>query len=92
MTCLAVCAAMRPKPSGVSSMISIWSSYSTSRVERDVRGLRDDDLAGLRVDAALALAGGLRLDLVEEVVLEVLGDDQRLDAELAVVGVQVTRA
>ena len=62
-------------------------------LERDVGRLGDDHLARLRVHAAAALLQrGLLLDLVEQVVLEVLGDDQLLDAELAVVAVHRARA
>src|SRR5215217_4882566 len=57
--------------------------------ERDLRRLGDDHVAGLRVDPALELAGRLLLGLVEQLVLELLGQDQLLDAVLAEVGVQV---
>ena len=53
----------------------------------DVRRLRDDDLAGLRVHAALERARGLLLGLVEELVLEVLGQQELLDDEVAGVAV-----
>jgi hypothetical protein len=55
----------------------------------DLRGLRDDHLARLRVDAPLELARGLLLRLVQELVLEVLGQDELLDAVLAEVGVEM---
>ena len=89
MTCLAVCAAIRPKSSGVTSRFSIWSSNSARRVQRDLRRLGDDDLAGLGIDAPLELAGRLLLGLVEQLVLELLGQDQLLDAVLAEVGIEV---
>ena len=57
--------------------------------ERDLRRLGDDHLAGLGVDAPLELAGRLLLGLVEQLVLELLGQDQLLDAVLAEVGIQV---
>ena len=89
MTCLAVCAAIRPKSSGVTSRVSIWSSNSARRACDDLGRLGDDDLARLRVDAPLELAGRLLLGLVEELVLEVLGQDELLDAVLAEVGIEV---
>ena len=53
----------------------------------DLRRLGDDHLARLRVDAALELARGLLLGLVEQLVLEVLGQQELLDAEVAEVAV-----
>ena len=53
----------------------------------DVRRLGDDHLAGLRVHAALERAGGLLLGLVEQLVLEVLGQEELLDDEVAGVAV-----
>jgi hypothetical protein len=59
---------------------------------RDLGRLGDDHLAGLRIDASLELARRLLFGLVEQLVLEVLGQDQLLDPVLAVVGVECTRA
>src|SRR5215217_3607521 len=56
---------------------------------RDLRRLGDDHLAGLGVDAPLELAGRLLLGLVEQLVLELHGQDQLLHAVIAKVGVEV---
>jgi hypothetical protein len=48
----------------------------------DVGRLRDDHLAGLWIDPALLERGGL-LGLVEQLLLEVGGKDQLVDAEVA---------
>ena len=89
MTCLAVCAAMRPKSSGRDvALLDLVVELGQAR-GRDLRGLGDDDLARLRVDAALELARGLLLGLVEELVLELLGQDELLDAVLAELGIEV---
>ena len=78
---------MRPKSCGVTSRVSIWSSNSAIRAGSISGRLGDDHLARLGVDAALELARRLLLGLVEQVVLEVLGHDQLLDAVLAEIGV-----
>ena len=49
----------------------------------DVRRLGDDHLAGLRVHAALERARRLLLGLVEQLILEVLGQQELLDDEVA---------
>ena len=84
---MAVWAAMRPKSCGVTSLRLdlVLELRDAGRV--DLRRLRDDHLARLGVDAALELAGGLLLGLVEQLVLEVLGEDELLDPVLAQVGV-----
>ena len=84
ITCLAVWAAMRPKLSGVTSRSSIWSRYwsSSSGVDLGLLGLAH--LAGLRIDRRL-----LDLDLGEELLLELLGDEQLEHDEVARLAVHV---
>src|SRR3954454_12929349 len=53
----------------------------------DVRRLRDDHLAGLRVDPALQRARGLLLGLVEQLVLEIRGQQELLHDEVAGVAI-----
>ena len=89
---MAVCAAIRPKSCGVTSRVSIWSSNSARRSGAISGRLGDDHLARLGVDAPLELARGELLGLVEQLVLEVLGQQQLLDAVLAELGVELTRA
>ena len=84
MTCLAVCAAIRPKSPGVTSRSSIWSLYS-SNFAGSISGIgRLDHLARLGV-VRRALVD--RLD--DEVRLEALGDDQLDDAEVGGLGVEL---
>src|ERR671929_206823 len=60
ITCFAVCAAMRPKSSGVTSASSIWSRYSShvaglmgdplAELERDAVGMIDEQAQGVAAD------------------------------------------
>ena len=78
ITCLAVCAAMRPKSSGVTSRSSIWSRYSSNFAGSISGSWGSTHLARLGVvDRALVD----RLD--DQVGLEALGDDQLDDDEVA---------
>ena len=74
---MAVCAAIRPKSSGVTSRSSIWSRYSRELRGVDFRFLGLAHLARLGVDRRSLVD---RLD--DQVRLEALGDDQFDDAEV----------
>ena len=78
ITCLAVCAAMRPKSSGVTSRSSIWSLYCSNFAGSISGSGRLDHLPRLGVDRRVLVD---RLD--DQVRLEALGDDQLDDAEVA---------
>ena len=78
ITCLAVCAAMRPKSSGVTSRSSIWSLYCSNFSGSISGSSGSTHLARLGVDRRALVD---RLD--DQVRLEALGDDQLEDAEVA---------
>ena len=84
MTCLAVCAAMRPKSSGVTSRSSIWSRYS-SNLAGSISGSWGSTISPVSGSIVRALVD--RLD--DQVRLEALGDDQLDDAEVAGLGVEL---
>ena len=71
ITCLAVCAAMRPKSSGVTSRSSIWSRYCSNFSGSISGSCGSTHLAGLGVDVRALVD---RLD--DQLGLEALGDDQ----------------
>ena len=84
MTCLAVCAAMRPKSCGsdVALLDLVAVLLEQLRVELGLLGLAQ--LARLGVD------GGLRgVDRGQQLLLELLGDEQLVDDEVAGVAVHV---
>ena len=68
---MAVCAAIRPKSSGVTSRSPIWSRYS-----RELGGI-DFGFLGLAQLAGLGVHDGALVDrLDDQVRLQTLGDDQ----------------
>ena len=82
---MAVCAAIRPKSSGVTSRLVIWSSYCGEHLGVDLGLLGLAHLAGLRVDRLLLLLDRLR----DELLLELRRQDQLEDAEVRGVAVHV---
>ena len=86
ITCLAVCAAMRPKSSGVTSRSSIWSLYSASisGSSSGSSGSRSSPVSGSTSALLLRL-----LDLGEQLLLEVGRQEQLEDREVAGVVVDV---
>ena len=84
MTCFAVCAAMRPKLSGVTSVRTIWSGRDLRPVEVEilVGDQRVLALAGLLLDP-LELGDPRLARVLDESELDVLRDLDPVDAELA---------
>ena len=84
ITCLAVWAAIRPKSVGVTSRVSIWSSYSASSLGVDLRLLGLAQLARLGVDRALLLDR-----LGDQLLLQLGRQDQLEHAEVGGAAIHV---
>ena len=90
MTCLAVCAAMRPKFSGVTSLRLTSAGVDVGPVDREVV-VGDERVRALAVLGlgGLELRDGALARLVEQALLDVRGQLDRPDAEVAAHAVEL---